>query len=306
MPCYQPLKGYRARHAGINGRRAITFNPKDGYVDLPVKLPCGQCIGCRLERSRQWAIRCSHEASLYKDNCFITLTYDDANIPPTGSLDISHFQKFMKRLRKKFGSNIRYYHCGEYGEKFRRPHYHACLFNFDFPDRILFKEKKTGKTIQKYYISAILQELWPFGFSLIGDVSFESAAYVARYILKKVTGEGAKNHYYSVDTETGEIYDLQPEYTTMSRRPGIGARWLEKYRSDVYPDDFVVIKGKKMKPPKYYDKKQEIEYPSDYAKIRGQRVRNAGKHAEDNKPERLKVRETVQRAKLKILKREME
>lgn len=306
MPCYHPLKGYRARVAGPSGKRKIVFNPREGYVDIPVKLPCGQCIGCRLERSRQWAIRCSHEASLYKENCFITLTYDDANLPPTGSLDISHFQKFMKRLRKKYGSNIRFYHCGEYGEKFRRPHYHACLFNFDLQDKVLYKTKKIGKNIQRYYTSEILSRLWPYGFSIIGDVTFESAAYVARYIMKKINGREAEDHYTVCDLETGELTQIQPEYTTMSRRPGIGAKWLEIYRTDVYPDDFVVIKGTKMKPPKYYDRQHELWYPSDYAKLRGDRIINAKKQKEDNTTERLQVRENVNKARVKLLKRDLE
>ena len=246
MPCYSPIKGYRSKVLSPNGKRTIVFKPNLGFVDPPVLVPCGQCCGCRLERSRQWAIRCTHEASLHENNCFITLTFNDDNLPSDKSLDVRHFQLFMKRLRKQFGSNIRYYHCGEYGEKFRRPHYHACIFNFDFPDKKIFKISN-GHNL---YTSVILSEIWPYGFSLIGDVTFQSAAYVARYIMKKVTGDLAKDHYEYIDPDTGEIINLKPEYTTMSRRPGLGKGWFEKYKSDVYPDDFVILNGKKMKPPK--------------------------------------------------------
>lgn len=208
----------------------------------------------------------------------------------------------MKRLRKRFGPDIRFYHCGEYGEKFQRPHYHACLFNFDFPDRKLYKTNND----QNYYTSEILGALWPYGFSIVGDVTFESAAYVARYIMKKINGPPAENHYEVMDPETGELLQRQPEYTTMSRRPGIGKAWLGKFRTDIYPEDFVVIKGRKMKPPKYYDRQYEVDYPADYLTLRGRRVRNAEKHADDNTPARLRVREKVQTAQTSTLKRGLE
>ena len=136
MPCYRPIKGYRSRRLNAEtGKRPVVFNPRDGFYDQPVDLPCGQCIGCRLERSRQWAIRCVHEASLHERNCFITLTYRDECLPTNGSLDLDAFQKFMKRLRRRFGEGVRFFHCGEYGENFGRPHYHAILFNLDFSDK---------------------------------------------------------------------------------------------------------------------------------------------------------------------------
>ena len=131
MACYQPLKGYYSKSRNPNGKRNVVFNPQMGYRDRPVTVPCGQCIGCRLERSRQWAIRCYHEASMYERNSFVTLTYDDESLPLGGTLVFRDFQLFMKRLRKQYGAGIRFYACGEYGEKFGRPHYHVCLFNFE-------------------------------------------------------------------------------------------------------------------------------------------------------------------------------
>lgn len=303
MACYHPIKGYKSKHLSANGKRTIVFNVNDAYRDLPITIQCGQCIGCRLEKSRQWAIRCSHEASLYKNNSFITLTYNDNNLPHNGSLDITHFQKFMKRLRFKYQpKTIRFYHCGEYGEKHRRPHYHACLFNHDFEDKRLFQETKNGKL----YTSAILTEIWGMGHASIGAVTFRSAAYVARYIMKKINGEPAEKYYEWTDQVTGEVHKLAPEYTTMSRRPGIGSKWLRQYSADVYPDDFVIIDGKKMRPPRAYDAQYEMESPEQFKRIRQERLKGLRKYKENNTPERLRVREQVQNAKLKQLPRKLE
>lgn len=301
MPCFHPLHGFKSRTLNASGKRSITFNPNQGFRDLPVSVPCGQCIGCRLERSRQWAIRCVHEASLHKNNCFITLTYDNDHLPADKSLHVSHFQKFMKRLRKRFGPNIRFFHCGEYGEKFSRPHYHACLFNFDFPDKVLWKTVRGNKL----YRSQALEELWPEGFCTIGDVTFESAAYVARYITKKVTGPQQDHHYEHV-TSDGEILKRKPEYVTMSRRPGIASRWFQKFSSDVYPSDFIVMRERKLKPPRYYDRLYEIDHPERTALIKNSRKALAKKHSDNNTPQRLEIRETIQLSKAKQLKRSYE
>lgn len=300
MTCYHPLKGFQSKTPTAKGKFGIVFNRKMGYIDKPMTVPCGQCVGCRLERSRQWATRCAHEASLHERNCFITLTYRDADLPDDNSLDVTVFQKFMKRLRKRFGSGIRFYHCGEYGSTYGRPHYHACIFGFDFQDKKLFKVTETGSRL---YTSEALSELWPYGFSTIGDVTFQSAAYVARYIMKKVNGDAAQNHYTKLDPNTGEIYQIKPEYTTMSRRPGIGHGWFEKFTKDVYPSDFIVINDKKVRPPKYYDTQFEILNPDAYEKIKSNRLKNAKKHVDNNTPERLHVRERVKKAQINKLHR---
>lgn len=298
MACFHPLKAFRTADG------EIIFNPhrRDTVADLT--LPCGQCVGCRLERSRQWAIRCVHEASLHKDNCFITLTYAPEHLPSDNSLNYRDFQLFMKRLRKRFPeSKIRFYMCGEYGENFGRPHFHACLFNWNFPDRKLFFTSKHG---DKVYRSDTLEELWPFGLCSIGEVTFKSAAYVARYIMKKVTGKGAFKHYHQVDDDgVARETPRTPEFTKMSLKPGIGADWLDKYKSDVYPHDYVVINGKKVKPPRYYDKKYAESDPFDNDELEFHRFSRAREKLHDNTPERLAVREDVLRAKLSILKRNL-
>ncbi len=284
MPCFHALSAGRDRDGKItfDSRKAVGFS---------MKLPCGQCRGCRLERSRQWAMRCVHEASLYEDNCFITLTYDDKNLPRDGSLNKKHFQDFMKRLRSRFVERrIRFFHCGEYGVKYRRPHYHACLFNFDFVDKRVFKVVNGNRL----FTSVDLESCWEFGFSSVGSLTFESAAYVARYIMKKITGDAAEDHYRGVHSETGELVKLQPEYTTMSRRPGIGREWFDRFRGDVYPGDDVILRGRSMRPPRYYDCLFEVEDPSAFAEIKSERIRRAYKGRDDCTPERLAVRERCQ------------
>lgn len=295
MTCYSPLEAWRLDDG------SISFNPRFRYSNQLLKLPCGQCIGCRLERSRQWAIRCIHEAQLWPSNCFITLTYSPEFLPSNGSLVLSDWQKFMKRLRKKYGKNIRFFHCGEYGSKLQRPHYHACLFNFDFPDKKLWKVCNG----EKLYISDSLSDLWPFGFSTVGSVTFESAAYVARYILKKVTGNLAAAHYSTVDSD-GLVGSRRPEYVTMSRRPGIASGWFDKFSTDVYPSDQVIVRGRPCRPPRYYDEKFKISSPVDYDEVIFSRWENSQKHLDNSSPARLAVRYEVQKARLRQLPRNLE
>lgn len=240
MPCYSPMTGYKSRFVNPSGKRSITFNRSLGYVDMQMTVPCGKCIGCLLERSRQWAVRCMHEASLYQNNCSITLTYNDENLPENGSLDIRHVQNFFKAFRREQGK-VRYFLCGEYGENYYRPHYHILLFGYDFQDKQLRRVTPQGNRV---YTSDILAKLWKFGFHEIGNLSYESAAYAARYCMKKVLGKDAEKFYESLGKK--------PEFTTMSK--GIGREHAEKYLDSIYHEDCVVIKGKKQKPPKYYDK----------------------------------------------------
>lgn len=303
MPCYQPLKAWYAKSINSSGKRSLVFNPLHGIQpDSPLTIPCGQCIGCRLERSRQWAVRITHEASLYEDNCFITLTYDPMFLPDNNSLDVSHFQKFMKRLRFKYGEKIRFFHCGEYGETNGRPHYHACIFNFDFPDKKLWKVSN-GNNL---YISESLSQLWPYGFSTIGSLTFESAAYVARYVVKKVTGDAAADHYMRIDPATGEITFLKPEYTTMSRRPGIGRGFYDKFRDDIFPHDYIVVNGIKQRPPKYYDGLLETTRPYEFDAIKERReisARTSEHYVDNNDSRRLRDREQVKLAQFTQLNR---
>jgi len=298
MPCYHPLSAFQCADGSI-----VFYESKRHDTVKSLSLPCGQCVGCRLERSRQWAIRCMHEAQMHTQNCFITLTYDDAHLPSDRSLHYRDFQLFIKRLRKRYpGRRIRYYMAGEYGENFGRPHWHACIFGLDFDDKKLWKRTSANSVL---YRSADLELLWPFGYSSIGDVTFESAAYVARYIMKKVTGKNAKEHYQEIDPDTGEITNRTPEFTKMSLKPGIGYEWYKQYTSDVYPHDYVIVRGKKVKPPKYYDKKFKIDNPYEFDELLYIREKSAKLNYADNTLERLAVKEQVTKAKLQKLKRNL-
>ena len=320
MACYTPLSAWVSEHQFNNATqktfKRISFK-EDAEHNRPLKLPCGQCIGCRLERSRQWAVRCMHEAQMHEENCFITLTYDEEHLPEDLSLRYEHFQTFIRALRdyfrKHYGkTGIRFYMGAEYGETFGRPHYHACIFGINFPDRKPFKKSPSGSML---YVSEILKKLWPYGYSSIGDVNFESAAYVARYIMKKMTGTRPdengitpEDHYTYCDLSTGELIKRKPEFNKMSLKPGIGAKWIEKYMTDVYPEDKIVIRGKKTtKPPRYYDKMLKKLYPEDFHELKLEREEKSFEidHREFE-AERLKVKESVTKAKLRKLKRKID
>lgn len=259
MPCYHPLHAFKGKSEDKQ-KTLVTFKRSDSWKGERIELPCGQCIGCRLERARMWAVRCVHEASLHEENCFITLTYDNEHLPENGSLCIRDFQLFMKKLRKSSEKKIRYFHCGEYGETFARPHYHALLFGYDFKDKKYFSERNGNVT----YISNKLSELWEKGFTTVAGVSFESAGYVARYSLKKVSGKNSEDHYGI----------MQPEYCTMSRRPGIGRGWYSKYSGDVHTLDRVIINGVATRPPRYYDNILGKQDPSALALLKIEREKN--------------------------------
>lgn len=329
MPCYHPLKGYRARTRNPSGKYSLVFSPSEGYVDQPITVPCGGCIGCRLDYARQWAIRCMHEASLYENNIFLTLTYNGKHLPfrdkngvPSmeSTLRKDDFQNFMKRLRKRtsgfnkvkkelpdgriiYPRPIRYFHCGEYGEKFGRPHYHALIFNFDFRDKYYWRKSPCGT--YRIYRSKTLEELWPYGFAEIGSVTFQSAGYVARYVVKKQKGKSAEDHYNRYREDTGEALSFrQPEYVTMSRRPGIGKGWLEKYKDDVYPHDFTLVDGKKWKPPRFYDNQLDEK---ELAKVKGQRRKYAKSDSAvfNSTPHRRITREAIKENQMKMLKKHL-
>lgn len=286
MTCYHPITGWRdANGDGPVNRRPLVFTIKKGMPSTEMQIPCGQCDGCRLDRSKVWAARCMHEASLHDDNCFITLTYA---VDP-GSLVPENFVKFMKRLRKKYGK-MRYYQCGEYGAKFSRPHHHACLFGFDFPDKFIWSTKSGVKL----YRSESLDKIWGLGFATIGSVNYKTAAYTARYILKKQVGSQAGNYYK----------DLQPEYTTMSRRPGIAYDWFTKYKNDVLAIDGIIVNGRKVKSPRYYDKLYDITNPQEMERIKILRRDNVD--LSQCTPERLSAREKCLRGSISRLTRSME
>jgi len=242
-----------------------------------------------------------HEAQMHERNCFLTLTYDDQHAPLDYSLKHRHWQLFAKKLRKKKGP-FRYYMCGEYGETFSRPHYHACLFGMDFDDKEPVR-KLAADSQQTLYQSAELSALWHHGYASLGRVTFESAAYVARYVMKKITGDLAESHYTYIDSQ-GEIHTRAPEYNQMSRRPGIGKTWIDKYHTDVYPSDQVITRGYASQPPRYYDQQQEKKNEEQITEIKQRRMEKLDR--KDNTPKRLRAKEIVATAKLKQLQRKID
>lgn len=241
-----------------------------------------------------------HEATLHEQNSFITLTYAPEHLPKRGQLDYPQFQKFLKRARIR-QQKLRYYMCGEYGEQNGRPHYHACIFGRDFSRDEYLGQTPSGANL---YRSNELERLWPYGQSSIGDVTFESAAYCARYCMQKVTGKNAEAHYRRVDQE-GE-YQLEPEFGQMSLKPGIGQDFYTKWKTDMYPHDYVIIRGQKHKPPKYYDNLFKRENPDDWERILIEREMEAYHKRSDNTPERLYAKEQVAKARAGFLKRGLE
>ncbi|WNK12713.1 MAG: replication initiator protein [Microvirus sp.] len=295
VPCYKPIEGYRAIGGGV------TFNRKLGYVDVSMRVPCGRCIGCKVERSKMWAIRCMHESSLHKANCFLTLTYDPEHLPVNGSLNGKHLSGFIKRLRQHIKRNfpengpISYFGCGEYGDELSRPHYHAIIFNFDFPDKTFWKRTAAGHML---FTSSTVERIWGHGAVYIGAVTYDSCAYVARYVLKKITGDAAADHY------AGKT----PEFLRMSLRPAIGKRWINKWNPETYPADTVIMDGKEHKPPRYYDKQLRRNERDKHDDIKKARVRRALQPDNfwNSTPERLAVRETVATARTQLKRRNLE
>jgi hypothetical protein len=229
------------------GTWPLVSNPLDGFVDMEVIVPCGRCIFCRLERARGKTIRITHELQYWDVSSFLTLTYSDDNLTLSGagiptltrgqSGDVT---KFLKRLRKAIGKSlaIKYFQCGEYGDRTQRPHHHMILYGYDFlADRKLVAQKPA------LYQSPLLDRIWGKGNAVIGTVTWNSASYVASYCVKKLTGEMAKQQY----DDLGRI----PPYMTSSL--GLGKSWIDEHYKSVYPRDSINVKGHLCRPPKYYD-----------------------------------------------------
>ncbi len=269
-----------------------------------MEVACGSCLGCRLDHALMWAIRIVHESTLYADkqgNCFVTLTYRDPSecnarqfkdrqyIPADYSLRPEDVSKFIRRLRKSVSHKIRYFYCGEYGDENQRPHYHVCFFNQSFDDQVLWKDDEGFYT----YTSPSLTKLWPYGFSTVQALNFETAAYTARYALKKITGKKADEHYLRCD-ENGVAYWLLPEYIRMStgrNKPcGLGAGFYEKFNGDIFPSDDVPVPGKGIirKVPRYYQNILSTENPAMLEEIKVLRKIFMRAHKADFTPARLR------------------
>ena len=305
MPCFTPVEAWQLESG------QVVFSER-GKIRRSLSLRCGQCVGCRKDRAAEWAARILHEAQLHKHSWFLTLSYDDEHVPADGSLDYKHFQSFMRRLRKwqrrrerklKIShSKIRFYMAGEYGEEKGRPHYHPCMFGVTFPDQRYYRKSPSGFSLWR---SDDLDKLWSHGLCSIGALSFDSAAYTAGYINKKVLGSLERSHYTRVNGSTGECHQVRPEFARMSLRPGIGARWLDQFCSDVLPRDYVVVNGRKSRVPRYYCNLFRERDPLGYAELEADRFQKSLSAEADRTPARLAVRHRVAAAKASLSTRKL-
>lgn len=361
MPCYHPLKGFEIglTDSGKKKMKVVSYDVAMVYQMLPdgpwycsgtsdrvsafrvvsrfTELGCGQCVGCRLDRSRQWANRCLLELEYHDSAYFVTLTYNDDHVPrsyygdpesgeaqPSLSLAKRDFQLFMKRLRKAFPDDkIRFFACGEYGPSTMRPHYHAILFGLHLHDLVPFSRSEQGFT---YYISQSLQDVWsvrdippgssvnqwsvtplaPIGHILVADVTWETCAYTARYVMKKLNGPEAQ--FYS-------DFNIEPPFSLMSRKPGIARQWYDDH-PDLYDFEYINVKtptgGRKFRPPKYFDKLYDLDHPDESAEIKAirQKMAEEAKKAKLSQTsvsylELLQIEENAKLDSIKKLKREL-
>lgn len=290
-----------------------------------LKVPCAGCLDCRLKHSRENAIRCVHEASLHKNNCFVTLTYKQESLPSNNTFNFSHPKNFIKKLRNKicisqqckgnrfnwstlkdeytcrgFCSKIKTFGCAEYGDKGGRPHYHLLIFGYDFEDKTKWKMSKNPRMKCMRFRSRILESLWPYGFSESGTVTMQSAGYVARYVVKK------NKKKREIEKELSRFHEKAICFSQ-----GIGLEWLKKFHSDVYTTDLLSYKNRKgtyskMKPPKYYDRKADQLGLIDFQEIKLAREAYSLEHNDSATKQRSLDAQYILKTKQKQLVRQYE
>lgn len=277
MACYHPMlavpSGFSAEGKQLYKISGEYLGIKD-YKDIIV--PCGRCIGCRLDYSREWADRMILELDYSKTALFLTLTYDEESVPRSDlgymTLCTKHMDNFVRRLRRRFSEKeIRYFYSGEYGDSTFRPHYHGIFFGLeldDIEDLVFYKHNRDGDSL---YTSVSLSELWSFGYVVVGRVTWHSCAYTARYVLKKLTGDWSKLY---------EDKGIIPPYSRSSRRPGIGGHFIEDHpeligKSISVSDPDIRRKIMRVKTPSYLMKKLDKVNPDLYTSIQRERLRLA-------------------------------
>jgi hypothetical protein len=296
MPCTHPVTAWRSKEVNANGNRPLVFAEHKGVEGSQLKIPCHQCTGCRIDHGSGWAIRLMHESRFHVYCSFLTMTYRPECLPEHQTLVKRDVQLFYKRLRKEYPNiRIRHFTVGEYGDKNGRPHYHAIVFGVAFlEDRRPHSKNALGDQL---YTSKTLDRIWGKGDCQIGTVSPQSCGYVAGYAFKKINGKRADEHYRRVDPATGETWMLQKEFSLMSTHPGIGHTHYELYRDQMYRRGSVISKGRELPIPKYYDRLLKRDDPLRLESIKTGRFEDAMKHAEDQTPERLAVKEEILLAK---------
>jgi len=307
MPCTRPIRARRDLDGGITLLKGVPDARLFGGGTKPeLELPCGHCLDCKIRRSQDWATRATHEAEQHLSNCFLTLTFSDEGLAlrelqhGTHPYDLAmgDWQRFAKRLRKE--TKFRYFQVGEYGDDEKRPHYHALIFGEDFRGD---GEQWTDEKGHPAWLSRTVEKCWPYGFHELKELTPETVNYVCRYVQKKLWGEKLKSSLERIDCETGESVTVRPELASMSRRPGIGHKWWEKYGKEVFPDDFVVLKGKKVPVPRYYMTQLEKENQELHELVKEERCKSAAGRVADNIPERRLVREKVTKGRVGLSRR---
>lgn len=290
---------------------------------------CGSCKACRIAAARSVAVRCEHEVRLMamhnRPSCFVTLTYRPDSLPDNGFLYRPHLSGFLKRLRRRisdqdnafyangFGSHIpkedrlflRVYGCGEYGEKLKRPHYHLILFGYVPPDLVFHKLTKRG---DKLFKSSFLSDVWGHGFVSVGEANFKSAGYVARYCLKKITGDMSHDHYFShVDSDTGERVVFPKEFALYPHGKGLGRDFYDLFKSDMFPSGSVFCSNGKTYPtPKYYNELYRKESPESYEAMRLARLKIMAATRDNRTERRLSDAEVILDSRINLLKRDFD
>lgn len=295
MACFSPITLYKSKAGPDKGTGRwplVTF--KEGYIDRPVEVPCGYCVGCKLERARQWALRLAHESMYHDDAYFMTFTYEDSNVcygNEVPTLVPRDLELFWKRLRKHFNVKIKYFACGEYGDVTYRPHYHAIVFGFRIDDLVPWKNDGVSST----FTSLTIDRLWKLGRVVIGPVTHESSAYVARYTIKKQYGVRHDEYY--------KVLGIEPEFVRMSK--GLGKQYFLDYSHDIYEQDVMIYTDGvgKGRPPKYYDRLKAALDPGGMKALVKKREKEARRPSKDRTRERLAVREKIKISHLNRLKR---
>lgn len=278
MPCYHPIEMFdNTFYSRDPDELDVSFKPTYAVPRIMERqgrrllLPCRHCVGCRLDKSREWANRILMEQQYHQESWFLTLTYDDEHLPPAFPVDPatgeilsihatlvkSDLQKFFKRLRY-FGQKVSYYSCGEYGSQTYRPHYHCIIFGLHLTDLKPLKKNFSGS---QYFTSEFISKCWPFGIHVLGSVTFQSSAYVARYTMKKATHGISKDYY--------DKAGIEPEFQTISSRPAIGRRFYDDHKDMFKYDTFYIATpdgGIRATMPEYFRKLQRKDDPKSHVR----------------------------------------
>lgn len=262
MPCYFPRTMYPPAAGG-----RWTFSADKALRTEGKVVPCGQCRGCRLTTRQQWVARMVKESALWEARpLFCTFTYADSHLPPDFSVSRRVAQLLVKRVRKRFGDGIRLFGCGEAGDLSGRPHYHLLFWNLELPDLVPFQTSKSGLPL---FRSAALESCWTkmdgardtgeaLGFVDVGYGDVSAMGYVAGYVFKKMADDRASAEERTfAHPVTGELIETAPPFAFMSRRPGIGARWVDEYLTSDARHSDLIVDGRRYAMPPYFRRRVE-------------------------------------------------